>query len=64
MNKLRILNHEQYCCRETLFGFSLEIAFCYYMASLVMLIEAGETLMTAALGIGDIFYLTDVEYGK
>lgn len=61
---MRILNHEQYCSRETLLGFSLEIAFCYYVASLVMLIELGETLMTALLGIGSIFLLTDVEYGK
>lgn len=52
---MRILNHEQYCSRETLSGFSLEIAFCYNAASLVMLIEAGETLMTAVLGIGNIF---------
>lgn len=55
MDKFRILNHEQHCCGETLLVFSLEIAFCYYMASLVMLIEAGETLMTAALGLGNIF---------
>jgi len=55
MDKLRILNHAQYCCRETLFVFSLEIAFCYYMASLVMLIETGETLLTAALGVGSMF---------
>lgn len=55
MDELRILNHEQYCSRETLLGFSLEIAFCFYVASLVMLIEPGETLMTAVLGIGNIF---------
>lgn len=55
MDKLRILNHERYCCRETLFGFSLEIAFCYYIASLVRPIEGGETLVTAVLGIANIF---------
>lgn len=57
MDKSRTLNHERYCCRETAFGFSLEMAVGYYRASLVRLTEGGETLVTAVLGTASIFYL-------